>query len=197
MHASANNLRLVLDEATPAEWKEGLSWYPRANAFINDLAAEFDLTVEIVASVVAALSPMNRWGQNMTDARNLIAAWATGAGLDDVSVCTFNGNKRKAWAILNEQDPGLLSGIKVTAFAQNLMGNWNDVTIDRHAFNAAIAHREIVGDRGLSITDKRNRLASEAYRTLAAEVGISPAQLQAIIWLAWRRINVPSRYRDA
>lgn len=193
---STDNLRSVLEQATADEWREGTTWYRRAHRFINELSGEFGLPTDVVAGVVAALSPMNKWGQNCQDARNLISAFAAGKAPEDVKVCTFNSNKARAWDILTQRDRSVLSGQKVMAFCENLTGNLEFVTVDRHAYNAAIGHREVIGDGGHRITENRYRAAAATYTALADEVGLAPAQLQAIVWLAWRRLNVPSRFLD-
>ena len=139
----------------------------------------------------AALSPNNRVDQNWLDAQNVcIAATLYDAehAFDQIRVSTFYANKVKAFRIaLGETN--VLSGPKVSAFAENLAGDTRKVTIDRHAFNVACGAEYIVDKRGPKITEKRRRRAASAYRVVAKRAGLEPSELQAITWLVWKRVT--------
>lgn len=76
-----------------------------------------------------------------------------------------------------------IRGQKVEAFYANLSGDLNRVTIDRHAIGAAT--RQEAPATGVSRAQYRNLEA--AYQVAAAQLGIAPAQAQAIAWIVWRR----------
>ena len=185
------NLRAVAAQAEPADWQAGAAWYPAANTLVRRLARQYDQRAAVVAAVVAALSPANKWTRNTVDAENVIRVWSATGDRDKVraiKVATYNRNRDKAVEILATGDPTLLTGQKVTAFAYNLSApDAGGAVIDRHAYNAVIGHREVVDVRGHRITAKRYRDAAAAYTDLAAELDISAASLQATVWLVWRR----------
>ncbi len=74
-------------------------------------------------------------------------------------------------------------GPKVNAFAQNLGGHLDAVTIDAHASQAAFN----------DVTFRKNlrwmpySILADAYRDVARTVGLAPCDLQAILWVTWKR----------
>lgn len=187
--SARENILGTIEQATHDEWSAGLTWYADSQAWISDLADETDLSPQVVAGVVAALSPNNRWERNLEDARNVcLAVTADDAkdAFDAVSVATFNANKAKAWEIL--QGKGENSGPKTRAFARNLSGDLSAVTVDRHAFNVAAAGEWIVDKGGPKITPKRYEIVAQGYTDVAQLFGIEPAQAQAIAWITWKRL---------
>ena len=118
------------------------------------------------------------------------------------------------------EDPNeVLNGHKVRSFYNNILGAEpddpakGDVTVDSHAFSAAMGVKYGSGSDEYSffagsgkyngMTSPANRTLgvqglyapfADAYRRVAARLGITPAQLQAIVWAQWRREN-PSTTR--
>jgi len=83
----------------------------------------------------------------------------------------------------------VLSGPKVVPFYRLLRdgGNATDVCIDTHAIDIAAGYseqglRETAPHRG----SRGRRLAEQAYRDVAAEVGVLPHELQAVTWVTWK-----------
>jgi UvrD-like helicase C-terminal domain/AAA domain len=116
--------------------------------------------------------------------------------------------------IARGEDPNeILNGHKVRSFYNNITGEWEDVTVDSHAFSAAMGVKYGSGSDEYGFfagSGKYNGLTSprsatygvlglyapfaDAYRRVAASLGITPAQLQAIVWNQWRKEN-PSTTR--
>jgi hypothetical protein len=176
------NLLKLFDEATPMELLTGLSWYNVARIWIGGRAAKYATTPETVAGIVAALSPMNKWEQNLIDAVRILEQGA------EATVCTFNREKAKALKIRDGAHPlDTLGGLKVLAFYDNFIDDESElVTIDRHAWNALQGERQLISERGPRLTPKRYQAASDAYKELAEYVGIYPYQAQAVVWEVWR-----------
>lgn len=182
IRARTIGVRQVLSQASPAEWQDGLTWYSRALETAHAMADEFGITVEAAAGILAALSPGVGWAKNVTD------AYTVASGNDNVPVSTYGPNRRKAEAIRDGADPlATLGGNKVRAFYGNILSGGTDsnVTIDRHAI-AALAYK--LPESG-SISDALYAAASRSYGIVAAEHGITGAQLQAVVWLTWRRLK--------
>ena len=173
-------IREWLARATDAEYFEGFHWYDDGRAFCRDLALEFEAPLEVVANVVAALSPRNRWEQNKADARAFVQAYRWYEEVPP-SACTFRSNRDAAWRAL---DGAPISGRKVTSFAANLAGDNDAVTVDTWAVRAATN-----GALSLVPNDTVYHEVARAYRAVAAEVGLTPCQVQAIVWVTVRNAS--------
>jgi hypothetical protein len=164
---------------------EGLHWYDNQRELIRELARAHNLGVACVAAVVAALSPMTRWTENVAGAVRLLRAWENGEPSPPRNATLFYKNAVKAWAILNGDDPARLfaTSPKVYAFWCNLIGDETQVTIDRWMLRAMCEHRD--AQNGLK--PARYHIFADDVREAAASVGETPAEFQAIVWVQIRR----------
>jgi hypothetical protein len=73
------------------------------------------------------------------------------------------------------------------------------VTIDRHAIDVACGVVQSDTDRALAIRGKAGyRKIADMYVEAASIIGgITPAQLQAIVWVYWRRSVIANFHGDA
>lgn len=189
---TTRNVMRVLRNATPAQWEAGLTWYAEAHAFCTTLAAEHGVSVATVAGITAAGSPLNSWGSNRDLAARWLRRWAAGQSCDRY----LGTGCRKGDAILAGADPlSQLRSDKVRNFFLCILtaGTHADaVCVDRHAWDITTNTRNTDESRP-ALTGKRYAAAAETYRRAARiasrERGhyVSPAQVQAITWLAWRR----------
>jgi hypothetical protein len=174
--------RRALDDAKAAD--VSLGWYRAARDYCASLGP-----VETVAGIVAALSPLNTWEDQLRFTPLVIAAARDKLPLPGPG---FSANKRKAVAIASGADPStVLAGDKVVAFYRCIVtaGETDAVCVDRHAW--AIAHGT-GADRYL--TAKRYRETAAAYVAVAAglrardpsDVRLTPANVQALTWVWWR-----------
>jgi hypothetical protein len=155
------------------------------------------------AGIIAALSPLNNWERNVSEAHELIK---TG----NVKSALLPANVEKARRIHGGEDPeSVLGGHKVTNFFHNIHdpSNPEHVTIDRHAYDIAMGHpfvgagggkakRNITEgpsghvpmseDLGLSSMGRYKHFV-HAYRHAAGELGVDlPHQVQATTWVTHR-----------
>lgn len=190
VYAARPRVNAVLDvyrNATVADLDYGREWYRTAHA----LAARLDPSnVRAAAGVIAALSPMMNWERNMMLA---IRAYDDGCA----SGALF-GNVRKADAIMAGADPlDILGGDKVRNFFAAIADPESDeaVCIDRHAFDIAVGRvTNDITRRALSrvgVYESFAKVYREAARILTRETGmhVTPAQVQAVTWVAWRRMK--------
>ena len=71
----ADNLNWIM-ESYPEEYREiSTLWYDGANKIANELAAEYGVSPEQVAGIIASLSPQNDWYQNVRAAELLLLAF--------------------------------------------------------------------------------------------------------------------------
>jgi hypothetical protein len=98
----------------------------------------------------------------------------------------------KAWRILEsvgdaQRVATILNGPKITDFYWCILG-YSTCVIDGHAWGIAHADRRVMQDVP-SIGKKARMELQDAYRVAAHAEGIEAYQMQAITWVAWRRIH--------
>lgn len=167
----------VWHAATPGNAEAGAQWYPAAGAFADALAAESGLSRPHVAAVVAHLSPRTTWERNMRGAASLLASGRAPGCLE--------ANVERALVAIGSADPlGTINGPKTGAFAANILGDYERVTVDVWAARIALGVRDDA-ERVLSRVGVYPAL-EYAYRLAAARVGVSPATMQATTWVVAR-----------
>ena len=165
-------------------------WYKQANLACLSLSNKYGLEIETIAAVVAALSPRVPWRSNLAGADTIIGAFLGGANPESVfrAVAGFSANKRKAWAILAENNPALLSGQKVTNFYFNILGHQNGVTIDTWMITAMLGLPiNQSKDNLMNVTPKRYAFLAQCLNKAAALAGLPAVELQAVVWMQIRR----------
>ncbi len=180
--------RRILDVYRSADAQQiaaGIVWYETAENEALKLSAEFGLSVEQTAGIIAALSPQVSWGFNLEWARAICEGDRTNYGL------TASQGKAEMIAHNGDIHPlEILGGPKVRAFYDCIVtgGQTDTVCVDRHACDIA------TGIRGSfnSLTPKRIAIVQSAYQRAARRLAVtggpvlSAAQLQAITWITWR-----------
>ena len=174
------NLRAWYAQSTDDERAEGLDWYPSARREVARIACDYRLPNRMVAHVIAALSPRNKWERNLADAEAFVAAFLENRPMPSAN--TFSSNRRSAWRVLHENAEA--TGRKVSSFAANLTGDDDTLTVDTWTIRAATGGRV---DTVQNLTEYRE--VARAYVAVARELGLTPASLQAIIWIAIRNAN--------
>lgn len=188
------NILAIYHMATPDECANGIAWYQNARHDAEDIAARHGVSLRVAVGVIAALSPNNKWVRNVTDADNLIAAYIAGEHVESVAVCTYNKMRQKAWGILQEMPDDdqhvmrLLNGQKIVSFFCNIMGH-DTCTIDGHALNIARGERVNLSDNKTNIGKKLYAELQGAYNVAAHSCGLKAYEMQAITWVAWRRLH--------
>ena len=64
----SKNLEKVFDQCTKEEYANGKEWYYKTNRLITSMADTHGVDVLTATQVMSALSPRNRWEQNIKDA---------------------------------------------------------------------------------------------------------------------------------
>jgi hypothetical protein len=169
--------------ATDEQIKNGLIWYKEAHNIIINLSKSYKIEAFKVASVMSALSPRNKWKQNILDTEKVCKAWNENLKPEDIKVCTFHSNKFKAFAILNDKVSITDKSLKTFNFVNNIAFlDPNSVTIDIWHLRASF--NKIIKINSASI----GRMAYSQIKKLtlkkALKIGIKAYQYQAIIWLS-------------
>jgi predicted transcriptional regulator len=194
---SVENILTVFQLATPEEIEHGVTWYASAHCQCLDISENLDLPLNVVVGVVAALSPNNKWERNVENARDLCTAYINGDSMESVKVSTYGRMKEKAWTILEsnptyDETVTILNGQKIVCFYQNIMGE-NTCTVDGHAYNIYHASRQSLTG-SISIGKIEYHLIQDAYRKAGQSVlvhgrELTAYEMQAVTWVAWRRIH--------
>lgn len=169
--------------AGPAALREGLDWYPAAQALAKHL---FD-DIHLGAGIIAALSPLTPW------ARNVQLAQMVARGANPLNLPTLGQARRCVDAILRHGSwDGVLRGWKVRAFASGIetAGLTDQVCVDRHARDLAygVPFTGIGGVRTdeSDLTRTEYRVVAHAYRQAALLLNQAAPIVQAVTWVVQR-----------
>ena len=178
----ANLTKLYTEQTTREDSALGHAWYPAARAIVRDWAETYDLPVETVACVVAAISPQCAWERNLVIAADILSDSSISIG------GALHANIAKARRILADRAtftlPYFPGGPKVANFALNLAGSETAITVDGHASQAAVADVQA----RFTLPWTPYLIFAECYETAAHNVGLTGATFQAIIWHTWKRL---------
>lgn len=187
------NIASIYFQANDLDIQSGMTWYDNAHSICQRLAARYGYTTSQVAGVMAALSPGCSWEQNVKFTEKLISYHKDGLTCEESpKVGTYGkANKVKAWKIADGAQPlDVLGGNKVRAFFACIDNPQSkEVCIDRHAASIAVGKPLADEFTKVSGTDKKYASLVDDYNTVAYELQLRGHQLQAITWVAWRRIH--------
>jgi len=181
------NLLRAWNSANDEQLLAGLAWYDDAHDFAADLARATDTDLVVVAAVIAALSPQTRWQANKDAAVELLKNGTRYPGM-------LVSNYERAKRVINAGPMGALAALqtrgdesapKIAAFARNILGDTDRVTIDVWASRAALIsarHKDINPEKILSRVGMYEAIA-EQYRWLANKVDVTAPQAQAVVWV--------------
>ena len=194
------NLEAIYQLSTTEDMKHGGRWYPDAERSVGVLAERYDIEPWRVAGVVAALSPSCAWGINLEFAERLISGYVAGGDVLEPSFKAGTyGLRNKTIALnyltcdsaFNFTKPQL--GPKTGSFYCNLLGDLSAVTVDGHMYAIMVGDenaptQDIYSLHG-RLTHKRYKVLANAVIDVAQSNGMTPAALQAIVWITWRRLK--------
>ena len=191
---TTKNIIAIYKLANPSEIKHGLTWYVNANTDCMKIANKLELPLHIVIGVVSALSPNNKWERNIINAQDLCTAFMNGQDMDSIKVSTYHKMKQKAWHILEtmpsyDETITILNGKKIVSFFRNISGDETDITIDGHARNIYYNDRQGLTTPNTNIKKNEYLDIQKAYLRASKKLGVKAYELQAITWVAWRRIH--------
>lgn len=161
------------DRASKSDVESGARWYDEAGDLATRLAAEHGHDVETVAGVIAALSPRTPWSRNVAGAVALLA------DPTDPPTYLISRNVATAQAILTGEIDGP-TGPKTSAFARNIAGDRETVTVDVWACRVASLDEDALSRKGAYDA------VAHAYRLAARRRGVDPATMQATTWVVAR-----------
>lgn len=196
LESMTDNIQALLEQSSQEDINTGTKWYSNARGLVGRLSSKYNYPIETVIGVLSALSPETGWSQNVKDTIGLLED-------NNAIVSTYDRNRDKALDIksgrLDAHSHYSQHWIKTAAFYTNILepsANYR-VTIDRHS--ARIAHGYyLTGQEAIYYCNTRAKYTKTefAFRHVAAANGYLCQQLQAITWLAYRRLFVSKRQND-
>lgn len=166
----------TFDRANASDLEAGARWYDEQHTLASDMAAVHCLDVEITASVLAALSPRTTWSRNVLGAAAFMNFGADAAR----QIGCIGTNVKRAETALEHGFNGLGNGPKVAAFARNIAGDREAVTVDVWACRVADLDENLLSRKGAYA------MVADAYRAAARRRGVDPATMQATTWVVAR-----------
>jgi hypothetical protein len=159
----------------------GSLWYLHARDIADAMARRHRTTLDVSAAIVAVTSPRCSWDENL--ARSELVLSGTIPSM-------FDNIERKCADIMANPTMAerYAKGPKVSAFRRAILGDMSAVVLDIWALRAAISS-PYVGDNEYKLgigTPTRYGIVAEGFRRAAQDVGLLPAILQAILWVAVR-----------
>lgn len=179
--------------ATPDQVAAGIGWYEHALEVCVMIATinapgMIPVAVDAVAGTFAAYSPRCQVSTNIAWCAATIHAARTGQACPEVHTRTM---RRQAWAIAQGASwQDVLRGPKVRAFAANILGDTDQVTVDVWAVRAALGPAACPAGR---ITARQYAAIAEVYQRAARRLGMSPRDTQAAAWMAVRGVKPTDR----
>lgn len=178
-----NLLHLYRHETTVADCSLGNDWYDNAHRMMQEWSDSYGFSIATCACVTAAISPQCEWSRNLIIADDILA------GRIPSIYGALPLNVSKAQRIANDRASNMLDyfpqGPKVSSFACNLAGDYDVVTVDTHAVQAACGDVEVT----ISLHWPAYAVFAEAYQRAAIKAHLQPAVFQAIIWHTWKRLH--------
>ena len=179
----SKNLDNLFNLASNEQINQGIEWYKIANNEANKIAKKYNLDVYKVSQVISALSPRNKWKQNIKDADKLCEAFTLGLHPTSIRVCTFHSNKFKAYNILADNTQITNNSLKTFNFVNNIAYLNNDfLTIDIWHLRACFNNMIKINSAAIG------KIAYEQIKQLtlkkAAKLGLKGFEFQAILWLS-------------
>ena len=176
------NIDLFFNLATSDEIRQGKQWYKKANVFCNDMAVKYSCNPFVVAQVVSALSPRNKWEQNLKDAKKVFQAIRELKNPEHIKVCTFNKNKFKAFQIAKGLQQITEDSRKTYNFCKNIAFLDPDfLTVDIWHLRACFKELKSISSAQIG------KIAYDQIKQLtikkANKLGLKGYELQAIVWL--------------
>lgn len=178
--------RKIFEQAVAGQ--EGRFWYERSAKAILDMFEGDTAKAEQFAQLIALYSPKKPISPNFNDALRAYGQWMAG---DPITV-----GSRQQWKTAEKVLAGeAWTGRKTNSFYRNMMGYIDPqkaadeglVTVDRH-IGTAFGYKTTT-DGSVMLTDAQYRFAEKEVQALAENLGWTPEQTQAAIWVTEKALK--------
>jgi hypothetical protein len=188
--------------ATVSELRDGLRWYNDANAYCRELASRFDITIQQAAGIIAVFSPQAGWTENKRYAVSFLVNPKNRLRSLVQHIKAKQILKLKSEADIYAAQSVNDAAFKTKSFFLNILNPdiATDVTIDRHAIAVCLQSPDktfALDNSYAKYTKQQYDFFQACYIRAAAKLDILPHQLQAIVWLAYRRVRDLKEHEDS
>jgi len=179
-----NNLLKIWEQCTE---EDKFDWYSDANSWADLMSQNRDITVSHVCGVIAALSPLKTWQQNLKLSAKMIQ---TRKSVGHTRLC----NKKALYVLKSDGSDEsileILKGNKISAFYLNIKypKNGKYLTIDRHALSCLLGYW-VTDDDYRGITKSQYEFFVQVFQWTAQSLNVNPLLLQSSTWVRWRKIK--------
>jgi TP901 family phage tail tape measure protein len=173
---------------------ETIRYYGKAyedyNNIVNIATKTMGVSPELFAGVMSALSPNSAVERNILDAINTfsyIEKYKPQSASDFLQMksTTFFANRRKAFGMVTHGE--MLTGNKRNAFVENILNphTGNKVTVDYRA-QGDVLNKIFTANNAPALSDRNYQRASQAFRNVGEQRGMSGLEVQAATWTLGR-----------
>jgi hypothetical protein len=178
----SKNIDFYFNLATKKQISDGKQWYIVAHNICKDLAKKYQCDEITAAQVIAALSPRNKWQQNVKDSYKIFEAIKNNIEPEKIKVCTFHTNKFKAYNIAKNKITITDKSLKTYNFCKNI------ALLDNNSLTIDVWHLRACFNKQIKINSASiGRTAYEQIKKLtinkANKLGLTGYQLQAVLWI--------------
>ena len=200
--AITDEIRTVIKGMDAVTAGKASVWYFEANAFAGELAAKQNVSIEIAAGIISAVSPRMPWLRNKRVADTILGEFRKYGNLSAIDAAkeigmALSANVALAVRIARGEDiANVLTGIKRQSFYNNIVSpnNGDSVTVDTWMINSIVraygvskkdaekfirANEKAMGGTGVGYF-----LIAESVRNVATEMGMHAHQIQSLYWVA-------------
>lgn len=184
------NVKHVLANASPVEISEGRVAYYRYREVCKRVADRYGYPLHKVVACFAALSPNLDYFGNVRSLLSVVDGHARNIPVNRITTSGYNHCRDRAYSYLSDVSfEDTVKGLKIRNFYHNILYPLSAeyVTIDGHAINICLAKKRLLKEASISKTGYEE--AANVYKRVATFVHLLPHQVQAITWLAWRRMH--------
>lgn len=181
--ATVNRILRTWHRQTSADFEAGVRWYGEdAEHFLATLVRLGAPTREHAAAVTSQHSPRTPWARN----KDAAVAHIVGGALAARELGAMGENTARAEIALRSDDPvATIRGPKTSAFARNLLGDREAVTVDVWAARVAFGETSEDPESDLGKVGVYDAVA-HCYRLAARRIGVDPTTMQATTWIVAR-----------
>ncbi len=192
------NIRRAYEASLPRHRTSGERWYRRMSAICNGHADKLGVTPLAIGQVYAAFSINTPWKRNLSLAARFLRGRAFDDGKGTLGCSIDKARSSLVYGLHIDAMVADKHNHKIRNFSRACSGDYSAVVVDRWAFGIANGWRDCPNDGAPCSKNKRGHKCSkvptgqeyltiaQAYTNTARRLGIEPAMLQAIVWVAAR-----------
>lgn len=188
------HLEKLFAAADKFDVSDGMKAYLRYHDLMAQIAAYYDQqhNLDGVVAAFCALSPNNDYKGNLRSLVTMLYAMKAWGDPEMATVSTYKACRtRAAMYLRGVKFMSHAKGLKTRAFYQNISDPtmMEPVTVDGHMVLAYFGKTGTMKDAQKLLSVSVYREIAEAVRNMARDRGIIPHQMQAILWMARKRIQ--------